>query len=203
MQIKKEEVKHAIIEAAFEEFKNFGFEQSSIRRIVKAAGTTIGNFYNYFENKEMLFDNIVRETYMRLMHFAENHNDIEAVDDLWSVQDISKWRAALSKQISTLVPMISDAFIILMEGSKGTKYENTREELAQILAIHFTEHVDQFNPEYASKDFGIVLATQLISSIVDIIKRFTEDDVRVRLIVEELLFFIVGIMTLLLPEKGQ
>ena len=35
-----------------------GFKNASLRQIVKDAGTTIGNFYNYFENKEALFTDI-------------------------------------------------------------------------------------------------------------------------------------------------
>ncbi len=63
MQTKKDHVKDSLLDAACAEFLDKGFEKSSIRRIVKSAGTTIGNFYNYFESKEQIFSHLVDEIY--------------------------------------------------------------------------------------------------------------------------------------------
>lgn len=40
--------------AAMEEFLNKGFQNTSLRQIVKTAGVTTGAFYGYFSSKDAL-----------------------------------------------------------------------------------------------------------------------------------------------------
>lgn len=54
MQIKKEDLKNDIIEAAKVEFLHHGYEGASMRIIASKSHTTLGNLYNYFTNKEEL-----------------------------------------------------------------------------------------------------------------------------------------------------
>ena len=50
MQIKKEDLKNDIIEAAKVEFLHHGYEGASMRIIASKSHTTLGNLYNYFTN---------------------------------------------------------------------------------------------------------------------------------------------------------
>ncbi len=50
-----EEKKNFIIQIAIDEFYEYGFEKSSISRIVEMSGIAKGSFYQYFEGKEDLF----------------------------------------------------------------------------------------------------------------------------------------------------
>ena len=43
------------------EFLDKGFQQASLRNIVKTAGVTTGAFYGYYKSKEELFDALVGE----------------------------------------------------------------------------------------------------------------------------------------------
>ena len=55
MQIKKEDLKNDIIEAAKVEFLHHGYEGASMRIIASKSHTTLGKIlYNYFTNKEEL-----------------------------------------------------------------------------------------------------------------------------------------------------
>jgi len=47
MQILKEEVHNKIINAAKEEFLEYGYSGASMRRISKKIGMTVGNIYRY------------------------------------------------------------------------------------------------------------------------------------------------------------
>jgi len=49
-----------ILEIAINEFYNYGYEKSSISRIVKDCGIAKGSFYQYFEDKDDLFAFILR-----------------------------------------------------------------------------------------------------------------------------------------------
>lgn len=62
MQVKKEEVRKAILAAATEEFLAKGFLGTSMREIARKAGCSLSNLYNYFENKDDLFQAILSPT---------------------------------------------------------------------------------------------------------------------------------------------
>jgi len=59
MQIKKEHVKELLVQSATKEFIKYGFNNSSLRRIVKAVDLSTGTFYTYFKDKEDIFAYIV------------------------------------------------------------------------------------------------------------------------------------------------
>lgn len=48
----EKEKKDRLLEACFEEFSQYTFTESSINRIIKSADISRGSFYQYFENKE-------------------------------------------------------------------------------------------------------------------------------------------------------
>src|SRR4051794_31723006 len=62
-QYSKPEVREAILKAAAEAFAEGGFERAALGDIVERAGTSIGNLYKYFENKDALFAAFVPRTF--------------------------------------------------------------------------------------------------------------------------------------------
>ncbi len=58
-----EEKKDRIIHAALEEFSDHSFNDASITNIVKKAGISRGSFYQYFGNKENLYNYLVHHLY--------------------------------------------------------------------------------------------------------------------------------------------
>ncbi|MCA2000505.1 MAG: TetR/AcrR family transcriptional regulator, partial [Chloroflexi bacterium] len=46
-----EEKRQAVVRAAIDEFADYGFEASSVNRIVANSGISKGSFYQYFEDK--------------------------------------------------------------------------------------------------------------------------------------------------------
>lgn len=61
---KREDRKRSIIKSARELFSSAGYENTTVKDIVEGAGTSIGNFYFYFQTKEEL-----------LLAVAKNIND--------------------------------------------------------------------------------------------------------------------------------
>ena len=61
MQTKKDEIRKTILEAAQKEFLIHGYEGASMRTIAKKANTTLGNIYHYYENKEAILEELMRE----------------------------------------------------------------------------------------------------------------------------------------------
>ncbi len=197
MQIKKIEVRNAILEKGREEFLQKGFKHSSLRKIVKKAGTTIGNFYNYFENKEALFEALVKEEFEKLKFFIKNHNEVERPDYLWQTSNVNQWRSVLKEVIINTYPQFTDSFVLLVEGSKGTKFENTRDKIINLIKDHFIEHMERFDMNIVNKDFAEIIAEQMLDGIVLIIKKHSTQKKRRELLIEHLLFYSIGTMGLL------
>ncbi|PKM50025.1 MAG: hypothetical protein CVV02_12950 [Firmicutes bacterium HGW-Firmicutes-7] len=198
MQIKKEQVRDSILKNAELEFYTNGFEKASIRRIVKASGTTIGNFYNYFESKEELFNQIVGEEYYNFKFLLQNHNKLVKPDYLWQISNPSEWKKVLADFIPKFIPQLGNKFVILIECSKGTKYDQAREVLIDLLDEHFKEHLKEHNAKYEMIDIGKVLAEQVLNGIVSIIRQYYNDEKKKNdMIIEYLLFYFIGTMGLL------
>ncbi len=197
MQMKKEAVQQAIFQSAKNEFQEKGFEKASLRQIVKTAGTTLGNFYNYYENKEALFASIVEGAYTGMVQLIKNHHQWESNDELWDLKDIEVWRRELKTLITPVMPAFTTPFVILIEGSEGTRFAHAKEDLLAVMEEHFMAHIEEFNPRYPNPQMAKVMAEQLIFGLVMIVKNNEDDEVRQQLIIEEILFFAIGIMGIL------
>ncbi len=197
MQTKKEAIQQAIYQSAVNEFLEKGFEKASLRQIVKKAGTTLGNFYNYYENKEAVFASIVESAYIGMVQLIKNHHQWERNDELWDLTDVEVWRRELRKLILPMVPAITIPFVILIEGSEGTRFAHAKEDLLAVMEEHFMEHIEEFNPKYPNPQMAKVMAEQLVFGLVMIVKSNEDDEVRQQLIIEEILFFAIGVMGIL------
>lgn len=197
MQIKKSEVREAILKEGEREFLANGFLNASLRKIVKKAGTTIGNFYNYFPNKESLFEQLVKDEYEKLRDFIENHDKIERPDYLWEISDITQWRRVLKQLIINTFPYLTPKFVLLIEGSKGTKYENVEEEIITLLKDHFLEHMERFSDNHLDQTFAEIIAEQLLNGIILILKKYPNPDQQKEFLSEHLLFYFIGFMGIL------
>ncbi len=59
MQVKKDKVKEKILWVAKKEFRKQGFLNTSMRTIAEKSEVTTSNIYNYFENKNSLFRELI------------------------------------------------------------------------------------------------------------------------------------------------
>lgn len=197
MQIKKDEVKNALLLAARQEFLDKGFDKSSIRNIVKNARTTIGNFYNYFESKEMVFLELTQPAYDGLIDFINNHKETEIVSQPIEQLDIKFLRNYLKEIVKNMLSMFDESFLLLIEYSENTQLSNAKGELIDFIALHFLEHVEAYSPNYELLQMGRLLSGQLIHGIIEIIKEYKDITMRETLITEQILFTSLGMMGIL------
>lgn len=197
MQVKKEEVHMALMHAAEQEFLEKGFMQASLRQIVKAAGTTIGNFYNYFENKEAIFEALVEAEYNNFIYLIEHHDAIERPDYLWETTDIRQWRSVLGEFIEKYIPPFSNRVVLLIEASQGTRFEKTRELLLSILSEHFASHVDTFGRSHVHPEMAKVIGIEFIEGFLYILKNVKDEATRKTLVTEHFLFHMIGSMAII------
>ncbi len=198
MQYKKDEVKKKLIEAGEEEFFQYGYKSSSIRRLVKTAGTTIGNFYNYFSNKEELFSEVVGSELQQFNEFINGHEETENRETLLSTPDASVWFDLIEANTSIFMPVFTKRFYILVACSNGTSYEGSRDKVQEFIKEHFLGHVIDSGTKIESpKATADVLTYEFLEGILYIIKKYGDTDKSKTLIKNHMLFFLMGSMGIL------
>lgn len=65
------EAKRRLLESALRLFSTKGYDATSIREIIEAAGVTRPVLYYYFENKEALFKRIVQHQFNEIMQYID------------------------------------------------------------------------------------------------------------------------------------
>ncbi len=126
----KSENHEKIINAAYEEFMEYGFADASMRRIASAAGMSASGLYKHFPSKEDMFAALVEPAYNGLKEAYEGMADeeIDSVDE--SLKDVL-W--VNSEETSWIMEYIYDnykAFKLLVCKSQGTRVENYVHEFA-------------------------------------------------------------------------
>ena len=72
-----EETREGILQAAKNEFSEYGFQGSSLRRICAAAGVTTGALYFFFQGKNDLFETVISGVTVPFMNYMKQHYDEE------------------------------------------------------------------------------------------------------------------------------
>ncbi len=203
MQTKKVEVRERLLSVGLEHFSADGFEKASLRKIVKDAGTTLGNYYNYFLNKEALFEAIVDESYEGFKLFLAHHMEEESADVSMEItpEILAGAEANLEAQVLTLVPSLTPAFLLLIDGSRGTKYENFRSEVVVFFAGHYMEHLHGkgLNDTYG---YSQVAGEMFISGLIKLVRQTCSTTELIGSIMNHFMFFVYGTMGVIgLKEK--
>ncbi|MCE5290719.1 MAG: TetR/AcrR family transcriptional regulator [Nocardiaceae bacterium] len=74
-QLKKDELKRDIIDAAFEAFAKAGYHNTGIADIAETLGIGHGTFYRYFQNKRDIIDHVVADLASRIAVAMSEEND--------------------------------------------------------------------------------------------------------------------------------
>ncbi|MEA4926519.1 MAG: TetR/AcrR family transcriptional regulator [Syntrophomonadaceae bacterium] len=183
MQYLKDEIKNSIISAALNEFEEKGFNNASIRTIASNAGIATGNLYRYFDGKEELFNYIMapvseRFTALIFSDFKADSNNLPVLADV--VDKIMSFYERYSRE-----------FMILLDKSEGSVYQNLKEDLIIMIEKRVKE---ELMPKLKDEKVVIadefifhVLASMLIEGILRILKQCKGDDSRIRKLIGQML----------------
>ena len=173
MQTLKEEIKSRIIEAAVKEFYHHGYEKASMRTIAKAAGISVSNTYNYYKSKDELFVSIIEPVFNRLKDILRQ-----------SFQQSMKSTAGNNLQsfIDGIVKMLLEMeaherklLLILIEKSAGTKYEKSRDEIVNLLRMHFAEAVRKPGSPAQLEESQTYILTIIANNYIDGLFKIMKD----------------------------
>ena len=170
MQVLKENVKEKIYQAAIEEFYKKGFLKAKMQDIAKKAGISTGLTYSYYNNKEDLFASIVEPIYKEILQPLENEKgrDSEIGDPVNLFEQESAFILQLLRQKR-------EVFLILIDHSKGTKFEKAKDQIINVIKEHIKR---QLSPKVNSQIFKIdeafyhILANNFIEGLLEIARHY-------------------------------
>lgn len=145
--LKEDQSRERILQAAEEEFLQKGFQKASLRNIAKAAGVTTGSLYWHFQNKEELFEALTGEHYRYLMNLYQT--SLERFFEMSPDEQMKHIGEAGEDGIELMVEYIyqhKTGFKLLTDCAAGTRYENMVHELteAEIASTHkFAENIGE------------------------------------------------------------
>ena len=133
MTEQEQSTKERILQAAREEFLRVGFQNSSLRSIVKAAGVTTGAFYGYFPDKLSLFDALVKEPAERLYEiYLKGHDYFAELPPERKITEMKEITKADVIECFHYVYEHFDAFKLIICCSEGTSYQDYLHRLAEV-----------------------------------------------------------------------
>ncbi|WDV45589.1 TetR/AcrR family transcriptional regulator [Clostridiaceae bacterium M8S5] len=173
MQILKNKIRDNIMSSAIKEFKEHGFQKSTIRNIAKKAKISEGNIYRYFENKEKLLEEIVRPAYCEIFALISKYQSLRNERDSFTFADFQKH---ITNSISNLCKIHGNELIILSECCNGTKYEIVKQKIIDITKLFLLDILSCNKEEISKKhDFiSYLIAKGFIEGLMSIYKEFKD-----------------------------
>lgn len=135
VQVKKHDIKQAIENAAIDTFLEKGYLNTKMSHIAAKANISVGNIYIYFKNKEDLFYNILPQSFADILRdYNSRIFPILTKAFLKKQQNLERYLPT-NKRINDLIS-IRKRLLILFRYSKGTRYENLKEEIMENMTQH-------------------------------------------------------------------
>lgn len=159
MQTRKEPVKNRIIKAALDEFLVMGYANSSMRSIASQAETTVGNIYSYFSGKDELFESIVKDTVEELLQLLDIEFDAREEPSRESLMD-------MAKDVSDVFFRNRIQFLILMDGSEGSKYQDIKKRMISQACDRIVSD-SGLGEKYTKNHMDYLLAESIAVSLVE------------------------------------
>ena len=168
MQYQKDEVRNSIVKEALKEFMEKGYEGASIRSIAEKSNTSVGNIYKYFESKEDLYENIIGSVYHKLMDYIKQCDNVELNENAKLIFN------ELAGKIIEIFNENSTEIAVLLNQSKGSKYENCKSTFVDFITRIITENMKyelSLKGKRLKDNFVIYLISySLVESIAIIVK---------------------------------
>jgi AcrR family transcriptional regulator len=141
VQRPKPEVREAILKAAGEVFGEGGFQRAALGDIVERAGTSVGNFYKYFANKDELFTEFIprRFTTELTTRVRAQVEALRSETNVFGLVENHPYRSA-SEDLLSFTIAHRDQVVFLLLRAQGTKHERFASEVVRLLVELALEH---------------------------------------------------------------
>jgi len=131
MSVRDESIDPRLLESARKEFMEHGFLKAELKTICDNAGVTTGAVYKRYKGKEELFCAVVKDTADTLDDFVSLRTQLEfsnmtdqEVRETWIMNE------GFMLDLFRMLWKIRSDFVLLLEKSAGTAYENYGHDFA-------------------------------------------------------------------------
>ena len=164
-----------------EEFLEKGFEAASIRSIGSRAGMTSAGLYRHYPDKASMFEAIVSPLVSEIENWTKRHIRIKYEMTARKESEEKLFDETIMDLIKTVILPKKEEFRLLLNGSKGTKYENFVHDFVIENQKEFMRALEYFKEKgYPVKEISEtelhMLLTAYLSACFESILREEEDE---------------------------
>lgn len=176
MQAKKGNVKQKIKKSAKQLFFTMPYKDVSMRDVAAKSDMTVGNIYRYYENKEILFDDIVKKCHdeinliTKINNYAQSFTKTNVVINKKKVYKNSRFKTFILDMILKFITNNAEELYILINSSEGSKYENIHDKLIEIIKSTIMDTVEGTDEKRA-----LTYAKMALSNISILLKDYVGD----------------------------
>ncbi len=130
-----DEKRSQIMDAAIDEFAEYGLENASTNRIIANSNISKGSFYQYFEDKQDVFDHVMTMLTEEKIAFFEDKQPSKNNLDTF---EYYRWLIKTGMEFNSTNPSLVQAItrVLLVEGQYyGKHFEKYREQSTQALKV--------------------------------------------------------------------
>lgn len=147
------ETKEKLIASARTEFLEKGYARASLRKICANAGVTTGALYFFFQDKEDLFRAIVEPPLSALVNMLKAH--FEEDRQILSKPEAYEHQAGDHDEIAEMfirhLYQNYDSFLLLLTKSQGTAFENSLDQIVDLMGKQFELSAKQYAKQSSGK----------------------------------------------------
>ena len=200
MQVQKDETQELILQTAYEAFLSKGYAKTTMRHIAERSGIGLSNIYNYFENKEAIFGELVSPLIHTIDEMVKSHHDMAYASHFKNYLNGMN-DEMLDSQTEDYLKMIRryrPQMKLLFFKAQGSKYETYLDELTDHCTQQVIRFMDEFGrecPQFSQKcsPFTYHLHTVwMFNLLCEIIKHNVSQEETERVVREYLRFEYIG-----------
>lgn len=166
-QHRKPEVRGAIQKAAAEAFADGGYERAALGDIVERAGTSIGNLYKYFANKDALFADFIPRGFKAELtqRIRAQVEALRAEPDVFALTAGHPYRSA-SEDLLRFTIANRERVVFLLLRAQGTKHERFAGEIVRLLVELALEYARATYPTFPVTPAGRRALTRIYKAFI-------------------------------------
>lgn len=146
MRVLKDDKYQAIFDAARKEFILKGFKDASMRNIAKEANVGLSNIYNYFGNKNEIFEEVLKPAKNELYAFIREQHSEDNID-YHRLTPFGHQEEAVDQYIN-LIYKYKEEYRLLLFYADGSSFSRFRESLITYLTGISFSYMDLEQKQY-------------------------------------------------------
>lgn len=165
-QVLKDEVFDSIFQSAIDVFYEKDYRSAKMQEIAEKAGIPVSLIYNYYKNKEELFNKVASSIRIDFDRIADEEERATGLPS-------EKYKNYTEDYILDLLENYK-VVVILMDKSQGTGYEHEKDHLIQTIEQHIKRQLDKKSQGIYDDMLCHILATNFAEGILEIARHYKD-----------------------------